>query len=43
MFRIKIWDNDSDDVVVYDNLMDAIDDAAPTTEIQGGNLVIHKK
>jgi hypothetical protein len=28
--------------VVYDNQMDAEDDADPTTEIGGGSIVIHK-
>jgi hypothetical protein len=40
LFRIKIWDRDSE-AVVYDNLMDAPDDADPTTAIGGGNIVIH--
>ena len=43
LFRIKIWDKDNGDVIVYDNLMGADEDAEPTTEIQGGNIVIHKK
>jgi uncharacterized protein (UPF0548 family) len=41
-FRIKIWDMDDGDVVVYDNQMDADDDADPTTAIGGGDIVIHK-
>ena len=40
-FRIKIWDLVSDQVV-YDNQLDAGDDAIPTTIIQGGSIVIHK-
>ncbi|MBU2008954.1 MAG: hypothetical protein KJ624_03775 [Chloroflexi bacterium] len=42
-FRIKIWDKDAADNVVYDNHMDALDDADPTTVIGGGQIVIHKK
>jgi hypothetical protein len=41
-FRIKIWDMDSGNRVVYDNQFGAADDAAPATEIGGGSIVIHK-
>ncbi|MFC1712145.1 FG-GAP-like repeat-containing protein [Candidatus Poribacteria bacterium] len=43
LFRIKIWDKDSSDAVVYDNLVDenAPDNADPTTAIGGGNIRIH--
>jgi hypothetical protein len=41
MFRIKIWDKDDNDAVVYNNQIGA-DDEDPTTAIQGGNIVIHK-
>jgi hypothetical protein len=41
-FRIKIWDKDNDDVVIYDNQMGAEEDAEATTEIGGGSIVIHK-
>jgi hypothetical protein len=41
LFRIKIWVA-ATDMVVYDNQMDAGDDADPTTQIGGGNIVIHK-
>jgi hypothetical protein len=37
-FRIKVWDGDG---VVYDNQMEAADNAEPTTTIQGGSIVIH--
>ena len=40
-FRIKIWDKNNSDAVVYDNQIDAADDAAPTTAIGGGSIVIH--
>ena len=42
MFRIKIWDKDDGDSIVYDNQMDAAEDADPTTQIGGGSIVIHK-
>jgi hypothetical protein len=41
-FRIKIWDKTDNDKIVYDNLMDAPDDADPTTLLGGGSIVIHK-
>jgi len=41
LFRIKIWDKDNNDSIVYDNQMDAEDDADATTEIGGGNIKIH--
>jgi len=40
-FRIKIIDKTTDNLV-YDNQMDASDDADPTTAIAGGSIVIHK-
>ena len=42
LFRIKIWDKDDGDAIVYDNLMGADDDADPETEIGGGQIKIHK-
>jgi PKD repeat protein len=43
LFRIKIWDKDNGDAVVYDNQIDnAEDDADPTTVIGDGSIVIHK-
>ncbi len=41
-FRIKIWDKDLDDTVVYDNELGNGDNAEPTTKIQGGSIVIHR-
>jgi PKD repeat protein len=41
-FRIKIWDKANADVVVYDNLIGAPDDADPITVIGGGSIVVHK-
>ena len=42
MFRIKIWDK-STDTVIYDNQIGDEDNDDPTTEIAGGQIVIHKK
>ena len=42
LFRIKIWDKATGEVV-YDNQLGIADTADPTTEIQGGSIVIHKK
>ncbi len=42
MFRIKIWDKDTD-AVVYDNQIGDGDDADLTTAIGGGSSVIHKQ
>ena len=42
LFRIKIWDKVTD-VVIYDNQMDADDDADAATDIGGGSIVIHKE
>jgi hypothetical protein len=42
-FRIKIWDKDNDDAVVYDNQMVDADDSDASTEVERGNIVIHKK
>jgi hypothetical protein len=41
LFRIKIWDKDNGDMVVYDNELGGADDADPTTAIGGGSIVIH--
>jgi PKD repeat protein len=42
LFRIKIWDRDNGDSVVYDNQMGAEEDADPTTALGGGSIVVHK-
>ena len=45
LFRIKIWDKDNGNAVLYDNqvaCLDTGDDAVPCTEIDGGSIVIHK-
>ena len=43
MFRIKIWEKDNSEAIVYDNQMGDDDDADPATGIEGGSIVIHKK
>ncbi len=42
LFRMKIWDIDNDDAIIYDNSMGEFDDAEPSTAIGGGNIIIHK-
>ncbi len=41
-FRIKVWDKATGSVV-YDNQMGDTDDAAASTAIEGGSIVIHKQ
>ena len=41
LFRIKIWDKDNADAVVYDNEIGVDDNADPATVIGGGSIVIH--
>jgi hypothetical protein len=41
-FRIKIWDKNNGDAVVYDNQLGADEGADPTTVIGGGNIQIKK-
>jgi len=42
-FRIKIWDKDNGDAVVYDNQMGEGDDSYAGTALGGGSIVIHTK
>jgi Domain of unknown function (DUF2341)/PKD domain len=42
MFRIRIWDKDNGDAVVYDNNIGNDDDADPTTALGGGTIIIHE-
>ena len=42
-FRIKIWDKNNGDVVVYDNQMGALDGSNLTTLLGGGSILIHAK
>jgi uncharacterized repeat protein (TIGR03803 family) len=39
--RVKIWDKNNGNVLVYDNQMGAPDSANPTTAIGGGSIVLH--
>lgn len=41
-FRIKIWDKATESII-YDNQMEAADDADPAAAIGGGSIVIHKQ
>jgi hypothetical protein len=41
LFRIKIWDKATDEII-YDNQMGDEEDANPTTELGGGSIVIHE-
>ena len=41
LFRIKIWDKDNGDAMVYDNDLGTEGGADPTTAIGGGSIVIH--
>jgi hypothetical protein len=40
-FRIKIWDKNNGDAIVYDNQLGADDNADATTGLGGGSIVIH--
>ncbi len=42
LFRIKIWDKENNNEVIYDNQLDDPENNDPTTEIAGGQIVIHK-
>ncbi|MEP6471002.1 MAG: post-COAP-1 domain-containing protein [Acidobacteriota bacterium] len=42
-FRIRIWNLDAGNAVVYDTQPGAPDCSTPTTPLGGGNIVIHKK
>lgn len=42
IFRIKIWDKNTDETI-YDNNIGSDDNADPTTTLGGGQIVIHKK
>jgi hypothetical protein len=42
LFRIKIWDKDNNDEVIYDNQLGDPEDGDPTTAIANGQIVIHK-
>lgn len=40
-FRIKIWDKESKDIIIYDNEFGIAEDAKPSTTIGGGSIIIH--
>jgi hypothetical protein len=40
-FRIKIWDKNNGDVVVYDNNLGQSESSEPSTILGGGSIVIH--
>jgi hypothetical protein len=44
-FRMKIWDKNNNDAIVYDNQItsDTADTADPTTVIGGGSIFIQAK
>ena len=42
-FRLKVWDMDNGDAIVYDNQIGGADDADPSKAISKGSIVIHKK
>ncbi len=41
-FRIKIWNKDVNDAIVYDNNLGMDENDAPTTALGGGSIVIHE-
>jgi len=43
MFRIKIWDLDNENAIIYDNEFGKEDDADATTIVQEGSIIIHKE
>jgi PKD repeat protein len=42
-FRMKIWDKDNDNQIIFDNDMGAPDDQDPSTPLSGGQITIHNK
>jgi len=40
--RIKIWDKNNGDALIYDNQLDSPDGADPATLLGGGSIVVHK-
>jgi hypothetical protein len=39
--RVKIWDKNNGNAIIYDNQMGAPDTANPTTQTTGGNITLH--
>jgi len=42
MFRIKIWDKDNNDAIVFDNNLGLPDNEDPVTALSSGQITIHK-
>ena len=42
LFRIKIWNKDNGDALIYDNDIGNDNDVDPITQLGGGQIVIHK-
>ncbi len=42
-FRIKIWDKESNDIIIYDNEVGIAEDTEPSTSTGGGSIIIHKE
>ena len=42
-FRIKIWDKENKDTIIYDNEVGIAEDAEPSTTIGGGSIIVHKE
>jgi hypothetical protein len=42
LFRIKIWDMNNADAIVYDSEIGVADDDSPTLAISGGSIIIQK-
>jgi hypothetical protein len=42
-FRIKIWDKNNSDSIVYDNQINSPNSSDPTTVLRGGNVIIHRQ
>jgi len=40
--RIKIWDKNNGNAIIYDNQLGASDSSTPTTTLGGGTIKIHK-
>ena len=43
MIRLKIWDKDAGDAIVYDSGLGVSDDDAPSVELGGGKVIIHSQ
>ena len=41
-FRIRIWDKNNGNALIYDNEVGSSDSTDPTTPANGGNIDVHK-